>query len=204
MSKMNLPNKLTLFRLFMVPFCVAAILIPESVLRADIASVVALVLFVAAAVTDALDGKIARKYHLITDFGKFMDPLADKFMVIGAMMAVVYKNDCIRPWFFWVMFAVVFRELAITSLRLILVSSEAHLVVAADILGKIKTVCQMVCVCAVLIEPTIIGLFDNVPEWMTTYPPLSFVFSMLTVLFTVWSGVDYFVKYGKYLDADKK
>ena len=197
MKKMNLPNKLTLLRLFMVPSCVAATLIPGTV-----PAILAIILFIAAAVTDALDGNIARKRNLITDFGKFMDPLADKFMVIGELLAIVYRFDRIRPWFFWVAFAVVFRELAVTSLRLILVSSDKHLVLAAGILGKCKTVCQMVCIVAVLLEQLFLSLWETAPAWTADYPPLSVAFSALTFIFTVWSGIDYFVKYGKYLDAE--
>ena len=90
-SKMNLPNKLTVMRMFMVPICIAAILIPEAWLDADLGAIIALVIFAAASITDAIDGKLARKYNLITDFGKFMDPLADKFLVLGSLLAILYR-----------------------------------------------------------------------------------------------------------------
>ena len=196
MSKMNLPNKLTLLRLFLVPVCVAATLIPGTV-----PAILAIVLFVAASVTDTLDGKIARKRNLISDFGKFLDPLADKFMVIGELLAIVYRFENIRPWFFWVSFAVIFRELAVTSLRLILVSSDKHIVLAASTLGKWKTGCQMSCIIAVLLEQLVLSLWESAPAWIAAYPPLSVVSSALTFVFTVWSGIDYFVKYGKYLSV---
>lgn len=201
MAKMNLPNRLTVFRLILVPFCVAVTVLPESVLPSYVSLFIALAIFIVASVTDALDGKIARSRNLITDFGKFLDPLADKFLVIGEMMALVYRYDAYRPWLFWVLFVVVFRELAVTSLRLIISSGSSHIVLAAGILGKIKTVCQMVFLCAILAEPAIYSLLKL--ETLVKWPPLALVFAALTVIFTLWSGIDYFVKNAKYLDADK-
>ncbi len=201
MSKLNLPNRLTLFRLILVPFVVAIIVLPESLIPGRISSLIALALFIVASVTDAIDGHIARSRNLITDFGKFLDPLADKFLVIGVMMALVYRYDSLRSWFFWVMLVVVFRELAVTSLRLMISSGENHIVLAAGKLGKIKTVCQMVCLCAVLFEPAVYSFAGL--EKLAVWPPLTLVFSALTLIFTLWSGIDYFVKYGKYLDSSK-
>ncbi|MCQ2427475.1 MAG: CDP-diacylglycerol--glycerol-3-phosphate 3-phosphatidyltransferase [Clostridia bacterium] len=202
---MNLPNRLTVFRLFMVPFCVAATVIPEKWLNPDVSAVIAAAIFILAAVTDAADGKIARKYNLITDFGKFLDPLADKFMVIGVMLAICYRYESIRVWFFWVALIVVFRELAVTSLRLMVANSETHRVIAAAWLGKLKTVFQMVCIVCVFIEPVVYHrIFSgDTLRFLTVCPPLTVLFSALTVLFTVLSAVDYFKTYGSMLDSSK-
>ena len=116
--KMNLPNKLTVLRLILVPVFVVVMMISDALW----ASAVGLALFVIASFTDMLDGKIARKYNLVTDFGKFMDPLADKFMVIGAMLVILYQsmtrevpNGLFCGIFFWAVMLVIFRELAVTS-----------------------------------------------------------------------------------------
>ena len=150
-QKLNLPNRLTLARLIMVPFCIAAVIMPESVIPEASSRLIAFVLFVAASVTDCLDGKIARKRGLVTDFGKLVDPLADKFMVIRTMMAVFYRYENVKAWLFWVLIAVIFRELGVTSLRL--VTAGRGVVVAASILGKVKTVLQIITVAALLAEP---------------------------------------------------
>ena len=99
-AKLNLPNRLTLARLIMVPFCIAAVLLPVTLVPEWLSRLIAAMLFVAASVTDCLDGKIARSRGLITDFGKLLDPLADKFMVIGTMMAILYRYDNVSSWLF--------------------------------------------------------------------------------------------------------
>ncbi len=192
---MNLPNKLTVFRLILVPFCVAAVVMPESVIPAWVSAVAAAIIFAAASFTDMLDGRIARKYGLVTDFGKFLDPLADKFMVIGTMMAIVYRNDAIRPWFFWLVLCVIFREFAVTSLRLMISSSSGE-VVAAAMPGKIKTVLQMFTVLSALLEPVFAGL-SGAGEGYYKLLPVTLCLSVLALLFTLWSGIDYFVSYAK-------
>jgi len=136
---MNLPNKLTIVRIVLVPFFVAAML-----LNFPFHYLIALVLFAAASLTDLLDGKIARKYNLVTNFGKFMDPLADKVLVMSALI-------CFIPCFGLSAVAVIIimaREFLVTSLRL--VASSEGLVIAADKWGKIKTASTMVWICATL------------------------------------------------------
>ena len=93
---MNLPNKLTVARIIMVPVFIIVAMLPENVIPFLWSSIISVTLFVIASLTDMLDGKIARKYNLITDFGKFLDPLADKFMVIGAMLVILYKYENLR------------------------------------------------------------------------------------------------------------
>ena len=205
--KMNLPNKLTLLRLCLVPVFVVIMMVSSAVW----ASAVGLFLFIAASLTDMLDGKIARKYGLITDFGKFMDPLADKFMVIGAMFVILYRaltlyqDTLFANLFFWAFLIVIFRELAVTSIRLV-VSGSSGIVIAANMLGKIKTVMQIVFISTVFIEPAIYSISavkNALPTWWVEYPPLSYLTGGLTLLFTVWSGINYFIGMWKYLDPEK-
>lgn len=142
---MNLPNKLTVARIILVPFFVAALLIDF-----PFNNLVALVLFGAASLTDMFDGKIARKRKLITDFGKFADPLADKILVISALLCFVQLGlcDCIA------VIIVLFREFAVTSIRLIAASRGN--VIAANIFGKMKTVSQITAVICILIMQSIL------------------------------------------------
>ena len=129
---MNLPNKLTLLRMIMVPFFVIFMMVPLPCGR-----IIALVLFIAASLTDTADGYIARKYNLITDFGKFMDPLADKLLVCAAMICLIETNQLPA----WVVIIIISREFIISGFRLI--AAENGLVIAANMWGKFKTVSQM-------------------------------------------------------------
>ena len=208
MSKMNLPNKLSILRLCLVPICIFAVLLPASWVNPYVSGVIAAVVFIFTAITDMLDGKIARKYGLITDFGKFIDPLADKFMVIGTMLALFYRFDDIRAWFFWGLLIVIFREFAVTSIRLV-ASKNAGLVVAASWLGKIKTVTQIICICTILLEPVLfkllslafsdVAIFASLEGWRI----LGIITTVLMTFFTLWSGIDYLKSYWKYLDTEK-
>ena len=136
---MNLPNKLTIARIIMTPLFMAAMLInfPHHYL-------VALVLFAAASFTDYLDGNIARAQGIVTNFGKFLDPLADKMLTTAAFLAFLAKGF---GWgIAWVLFIVLFREFMIASLRLVAVSSEVKKVIPANMWGKVKTVTQMIAI----------------------------------------------------------
>ena len=205
-SKMNLPNKLTVMRMCLVPVCIAAILIPENWLNADLGAIIALVIFAAASITDAIDGKLARKYNLITDFGKFMDPLADKFLVLGSFLAILYRYEQMKSWLFWAVLVVIFREFAVTSIRLV-VSSSSGVVIAANWLGKVKTVTQMTSIIVLLLEPVIYHTIEksgvDLPDFLSTYPPATVILCALMTVFTVWSGVNYLAAYWSYLDPDK-
>ena len=204
---MNLPNKLTVLRVCLVPVFIVVMMLPASVLSPIISGLIGVAIFIVASLTDMLDGKIARKYGLVTDFGKLMDPLADKFMVIGALTVIVYRasNQTARLFFTLVLLVVIFRELAVTSLRLV-ASTSSGAVVAANMLGKIKTVMQIVFISTVFIEPAIYAipaLKDALPTWWVENPPLSYLTGGLTLVFTVWSGVNYFIGMWKYLDPQK-
>ncbi len=200
--KLNLPNKLTVLRLILVPVFVVVMLVSNELW----ASIVGLCLFIAASLTDMLDGKIARKYNLITDFGKFLDPLADKFMVIGAGLVILYKSltggapklFCIL--FFVSMLIVIFRELAVTAMRLV-VSSSAKVVVAANMLGKIKTCTQIACIIVCIVEPNLYALLGC--EKVAGILPASLATTILMAFFTLLSGINYLRSYWKYLDPEK-
>ena len=150
MKKMNLPNKLTLLRIILVPAVIAAILIefPYHFLIAGL-------LFGAAAITDALDGKIARRDNLITDFGKFADPLADKILVISVMVCFVKLNLCgAIP-----LIIIIFREFTVTSIRL--VAAAKGNVIAANMWGKVKTVTQIVAIVSVFLMQFVYEILER-------------------------------------------
>ena len=205
-SKMNLPNKLTVLRICMVPIFIVVMMLPASVLPPLYSAIIGVALFIIASLTDMLDGKIARKYNLVTDFGKLMDPLADKFMVIGAMTAIVYRSVGLHQALFIItLLVVVFRELAVTSLRLV-ASSSGGKVVAANMMGKIKTVMQIIFVVVAIMEKEIYaidGVASALPAWWVSNVPLSYLFAAVTIFFTVASGINYFVGLWKYLDPEK-
>lgn len=181
---MNLPNKLTVARIILVPFFVAALLIDF-----PLNNLAALILFGAASLTDMLDGKIARKQKLITDFGKFADPLADKILVISALLCFVQLGlcDCIA------VIIVLFREFAVTSIRL-LAASRGN-VIAANIFGKIKTVSQITAVICILIMQIILdfgALGAPFPELLpTVFFWIGEVLIWISTVFAVISGVIY-------------
>ena len=212
--KMNLPNKLSVLRMIMVPIFMVVMLLPVftdfSATTDMILTLTGAFLFIAASITDMLDGKIARKYNLVTDFGKFLDPLADKFMVIGAMLCILFNNTGnigMFTLYFFALVVVIFRELAVTSIRLV-ASSSSGVVIAANILGKLKTVTQIVAICAAIIEPVIYWILANLisfPNYTTLckYPPLTIVAMALMIYLTIHSGINYIVGAWKYLDPQK-
>ena len=165
---MNLPNKLTLLRIIMIPFFLLVLY-----LNVPYANYWALAIFIVASLTDMLDGKIARKYHLVTDFGKFADPLADKMLVTAAMLWFVEIGQ--MPG--WALLVVIVREFAVSGLRMI--ASDKGRVIAAAWSGKIKTASTMVC---------IVLMFLTIPSWLNT------ACVAVIVVTTIWSGVEYFVK----------
>ena len=175
---MNLPNKLTLLRMGMVPFFVF-FLLAEFVPHRDL---FALLLFCAASYTDHLDGKIARRDQLITNFGKLMDPLADKILVVSALICLV-KLDLA---FTVCVLLIMIREFAVTSIRLLAV--EQGRVIAANNWGKAKTVSQMVAIIAILLMQYI-GTF--VPAALPGMTLAGQVLIVIATFFTVVSGVIY-------------
>ena len=165
---MNLPNKLTLLRILLIPVFMGILYwgFPG-------ANYAALAVFIIASFTDLLDGKIARKYNLVTDFGKFADPLADKMLVTAAMLWFVEIGQMPA----WALLIVVVREFAVSGLRMI--ASDKGRVIAAGWSGKVKTASTMVCI--VLMFLPIPSIVNTICVWVIT-------------LTTLYSGVEYFMK----------
>ena len=170
---MNLPNKITVFRIFMIPFFVACMLIKEIPYHEIIAGVI----FIIAALSDLVDGKIARHYNLVTNFGKFMDPLADKLLVQSALLCFV-ANGLLPAW---IAIVIMSREFIISGFRL--VAADKGIVIAAGYLGKLKTVFQMV------MSIMLIFHFYH-PIWQFAEQ----IFIWGSLILTVVSLVDYFIK----------
>ena len=206
MKKMNLPNQLTLLRVVLVPVTVVFLLFPRifgmgenAALWARLAAAAA---FSLTALTDMLDGKIARKYHLITNFGKFMDPLADKFMVFSVFVAMCVSELFARfhTVLATVTMLVILRELAVTSLRLLAASSEDGAVIAANRSGKIKTVSQIVFLLCMMLEPCGIWLLNHCGVQVADTSILSWITMIFMTFMTVYSGLAYLVGNRKYIN----
>ncbi len=202
MKKLNLPNTLSLVRVVLVPLFMVAVIfvkIPEGAGFWETFGLAAIpaAIFGLTAYTDHLDGKIARKYNLITDFGKFIDPLADKFMVFGALISILVARPDIARIFVFVAAIIMLRELAVTSLRLV-VASSAGKVVAASWWGKIKTVTQCVAILLILFEPVILYAAP------ADFPPIpSYVAMAAMLITTIGSGIDYMRAYMPLIDPNK-
>jgi CDP-diacylglycerol--glycerol-3-phosphate 3-phosphatidyltransferase len=202
---MNLPNKLTILRILLVPvFMLIIVPIPQWIVDASIlgfispqltsinnfinnyGNYVAALVFIIASSTDALDGYIARKTKQITNFGKFLDPIADKLLVSAALIALVERGDLST----WVAVIIIGREFIITGLRL--VAASEGIVIAASSWGKIKTITQMVAIIAML--------FKNYPiRWLLDFP-FDGIIMFLAVIATIYSAYDYIVKNAKVID----
>lgn len=196
-SKLNLPNALSLLRVVLVPFFMAAIIFMNGKFGIW-GRIVPAIIFALTGFTDMLDGKIARKYNLVTDFGKFIDPLADKFMVFGALIAMLTAYDYIAPLFVWVSAVVMLRELAITSLRLV-VAGKSGIVIAANWWGKVKTATQIVALVVIILEPVVFGELYDVYKM----PIASYVSMAAILITTVGSGFSYIKAYWPHLDTNK-
>ena len=172
---MNLPNKLTVFRIMCIPVFVIFLLADGITYN----NYIAVAIFILASLTDFLDGKIARKYNLVTNFGKFMDPLADKLLVLSTMIALCGLGEFPA----WACIVVLFRELAVDGLRL--VASQQGIVIAAGKLGKIKTCTQLLTLILFLLDGRAYSgsgfTVGNLMVWVV-------------VAMTLWSGIDYFWK----------
>lgn len=177
---MNLPNKLTIFRVCTIPFFVFFMEydgIPYS-------NFIAVFLFVIASITDAMDGHIARKYNLVTNFGKFMDPLADKLLVSAALICLCGKIPA------WIVIVIISRELIISGFRII--AADNGVVIAASYWGKIKTVFQMI-----MIIWLILDLNCFVEKYiidLPIYDIVGYILIGVSLVLTVISMIDYFIK----------
>ena len=174
-APLNLPNLLSIARVAAVPVMILLLISPGKVL-----SVVAAVFFLLVCVTDWLDGYLARKQGLVTSLGKFLDPLADKLLIISSFIMLIPLGRVPA----WVVTLIVAREIAVTGLRA--VASDMGVVIAAGKLGKVKTVFQIICVSSLLAHYNFYGLDFHAIGFFTLIP---------TFILTMWSGVDYFVKF---------
>lgn len=183
---MNLPNKITVSRIFMIPVFLIIMLVDFNwgeitLLGAElpVTDLVGALIFIIAASTDWVDGYYARKHNLVTNLGKFLDPLADKLLVSAALIVLVEMGAAPS----WIVIIIISREFAVTGLRLILAGTGE--VVAANMLGKVKTWAQIVAISALLLHNIIFEMinirFDLIALWVA-------------LIFTIWSGWDYFAK----------
>ncbi len=189
---MNLPNKITISRILLIPvFMLFAFPYPEFMQKvnfpglsflADNRAIIALVLFVVAAATDALDGHIARKNNLVTDFGKFLDPIADKLLVTAALLALMAANTT----YAWATMVILMREFIVTALRL--VAGSKGIVIAAGKLGKLKTVFQTVALSVLLAAPVFTGKAGTVVYLIGD------ILMAVAVILTIVSGIEYIYK----------
>ena len=175
---MNLPNKLTTLRVIMIPFFVFVLLWQNGENRTF--RMIALALFIIASLTDLLDGKIARKYNLVTNFGKFMDPLADKLLVCSALICLIELNALPA----WMVIVIISREFIISGFRLI--ASDNGVVIAASYWGKFKTTFQMVSVVLLILDIQALAFVTTICVW-------------IALLLTIVSLVDYIYKNHKIL-----
>lgn len=169
---MNLPNKLTIFRVILIPFFVFFMLVPVT---GTMDSLIALLIFVVASLTDLLDGHIARRHGLVTNFGKFMDPLADKLLVCSALICLVELGRVPS----WVVIIIIAREFIISGFRLI--ASDKGVVIAASYWGKFKTTFQMLMICLMILNLGPLSLITAVVMWAA-------------LILTLISLADYLVK----------
>ena len=170
---MNLPNKLTILRVIMIPFFVLALLYDGG--ENQILRYVAAAIFIIASLTDMLDGKIARKYNLVTNFGKFMDPLADKLLVCSALICLVELKELPA----WMVIVIISREFIISGFRL--VASDNGVVIAASYWGKFKTTFQMIMICLMIANFPQLQILTDIIMW-------------IALILTVISLVDYIAK----------
>lgn len=191
---MNLANKLTIFRVIIVPFFVFFMCFTGIEHR----YLYALILFIIASITDMLDGKIARKYNMITSFGKFLDPLADKILVAAALVCFVELKWTSA----WVVCIILAREFVVSGVRLVAAGSDKKVVIPAGWLGKIKTAVTMVAICVILFLHILegFGVMDG-----QTFPIqlISDILMFVSAALTLASGVKYLYDYREFIDPKK-
>ena len=193
-KKMNLPNRLTILRILFVPVYIACMIYIDNPFVCGLS---AGLVFVVTAATDFFDGSIARKYNLITNFGKFMDPVADKILVFTSFLTMAVVVKPLQNILVWTCFIVFLRELMVTSLRLVCANTEVG-VVAASIFGKAKTIIQDVTIGIVLLEYALIEgrIIDTM--WIASY-----ILIVATIISTIFSGWDYLKTYAKYINPNE-
>lgn len=194
MKNMNLPNKLTVARIIATPIFMACLL-----WEFPYHWFVAMLIFIAASLTDLFDGRYARSHNLVTDFGKFLDPLADKMLTTAAFIGFLAKG--VGSGVVWILFIVLFREFMVSSIRLIAVSSGGK-VIAANKWGKLKTVSQMTAIIYSLFAEGVITIF-NIPLLTSVMHIFTDVFLWISAVLCVISGVIYLKDNASFIDPEK-
>lgn len=193
---MNLANKLTMLRVILVPFfaffMLTGGLIPYNYLWAAI-------IFTLASITDTADGKIARKYNMVTNFGKFLDPLADKLLVVTALICFVELGWASA----WVTAIIVAREFVVSGIRLIAAGSEKKTVIAASIWGKLKTASTMVAICVIIIMHILVS-FGVISAEIFPVQLISDILMYISCILTAISGIKYFWDYREIFASEHK
>jgi len=186
---MNLPNKLTVMRICLIPFVMFFYL--ANFIPYGIGKIVALVIFIIAALTDLLDGKIARKYNLVTNLGKFLDPIADKILTSTVLFMLIADGTIPAPWGVIVVSIIIAREFMVSALRLLAASKGT--VLAADIWGKAKTMVQMIAIPVCMLIPFVVEL--GAACWLIlTIQIVGWVLIGVATALTVISGINYLIK----------
>lgn len=191
---MNLPNKLTVLRIILTPIFMLSL-----VWQFPYHYIVALFVFIFASLTDFFDGKIARQQGIVTDFGKFLDPLADKMLTTSAFLGFIALG--IGDGAVWIAFIVLFREFLVSSLRLVAVSSGGK-VIAANIWGKLKTVTQMIAIIYALAAEQFIQFVD-IPVLTLVLRSLTTVFLWISAVICIISGAIYLIDNIKFINSSK-
>ena len=188
---MNLPNKLTLMRIILIPFMMFFYL--ASFIPFGIGKIVALVIFAVAALTDLMDGKIARKYNLVTNLGKFLDPIADKILTSAVLFLLIADGTIVGPWGAIIVTIIISREFMVSALR-ILAASKGK-VLAADIWGKAKTMTQMIAIPVFMLLAYIYTCGFAVVGWLVTLVEVvAYIGIAAATILTVISGINYIVR----------
>lgn len=197
---MNLPNKLTMLRIILIPFMMFFYL--ASFIPFGIGKIVATVIFIVASLTDLLDGKIARKYNLVTDLGKFLDPIADKLLTATAFLLIMADGTLPAPWGVIIVAIIIAREYTVSALRQI--AGTKGIVLAADMWGKIKTVVQMIALptCFLVAYLNCAGFASATAILVVSI--VSYVLVGLATVLTVMSGIHYLVKNRECFKDDSK
>ena len=186
---MNLPNKLTVLRMVLIPFVMLFYL--ATFIPYGIGKIVALVIFIVAALTDLLDGKIARKRNLVTNLGKFLDPIADKILTASVLFMIIADGTIPAPWGVIVVTVIIAREFMVSALRLIAASQGT--VLAADIWGKAKTMVQMIAIPICMLIPFVLEL--GAVGWLVlTIQIVGWVSLGIATVLTLISGANYLIK----------
>lgn len=206
---MNLPNKLSLLRIILIPVTMLFML-PISIFGfepqgwnafiAEHGMLIAAIVFIIASLTDFADGQIARRFNMITDLGKFLDSLADKMLVIAVLIAFVELGRISA----WLLMIIVLREFMVTGIRL--VASQKGVVMAAKMIGKIKTTTQMIAIIYMMFEPLLLKLTGSEYAYPLPVCPVTIIGDVLfviSVIMTVISGLDYLIKNRSYLKEAK-